>query len=207
MTRCSCVGLERPTISTVRRVIVAPLLWAARLSGQRELIAADLEHWMSAEQRDRIAVMSQRVWRTQLLYRLRQGRRLPYLLARIWCIPLGFERTLILDCPDIGPGLHMHHGFATIVVAHKIGAQCRINQQVTVGWSKGDYPTIGDNVEIKAGAKVLGGITIGDRVRIGANAVVLKDVPNDMTVVGVPSHHYGAHKEWIETSLKAPQGR
>ena len=48
------------------------------------------------------------------------------------------------------------------------------------------HPTLGDNVVVGAGAKILGNITIGDNVNVGANAVVVKDVPPDSTVVGVP---------------------
>jgi len=62
---------------------------------------------------------------------------------------------------------------------------------VTLGWNRdcrrgnGD-PTIGDNVVVGAGAKVLGNITVGDNSYIGANAVVIRDVPANSTVVGVP---------------------
>jgi serine O-acetyltransferase len=57
-----------------------------------------------------------------------------------------------------------------------------------VGTGKGKrHPTIGNNVVVGAGAKVLGDVTVGDNVRIGANSVVIKDVPADTTVVGVPA--------------------
>lgn len=64
-----------------------------------------------------------------------------------------------------------------------------IFQGVTIGLKKnlGEYPTIGDNVQIGAGAKILGKITIGDNVRIGANAVVLTDVPSNCIAVGIPA--------------------
>lgn len=182
----------------LRRVLYAPLTTAIKASGVRDLIDEDLRHWMRAEGSSRSRVMASRTWRAQLLYRLRSGRKPSWLLARMWCVPLGFERTLIIDCPDVGGGLYIQHGLATIVAAQKIGSGCRINQQVTVGWSKGGRPTIGDDVEVKAGAKVLGGISVGHRVRIGANAVVLRDVPDGLTVVGVPTHHYGAHRDALK---------
>lgn len=98
------------------------------------------------------------------------------------------ERTLFLATKEVGPGLFVQHGFATIVTARSIGQNCWINQQVTVGYSaSGGCPRIGDDVTINAGAKVIGGIEVGDRVVIGANAVVTKDVPPDVTVVGIPA--------------------
>lgn len=62
---------------------------------------------------------------------------------------------------------------------------CRILQQVTIGYNKDMKPTLGNNVY--AGAKVIGGIYIGNNVVIGANAVVTKDVPDNFTVVGIPA--------------------
>ena len=91
---------------------------------------------------------------------------------------------------DIGPGLYIGHTgcvfFYHTVVA---GRNLSIGQQVTIG-TKGlgvkGAPVIGDNVYIGVGAKVLGPIKIGNNARIGANAVVIKDVPDNATVVGVP---------------------
>lgn len=87
----------------------------------------------------------------------------------------------------IGGGLVFQHGFSTIIFCKRIGNQCIINQQVTIGESGGGIPSIGNNVRIYAGAKVLGGITIGDDVVIGANAVVVNDIPSHSMVVGVPA--------------------
>jgi serine O-acetyltransferase len=71
-----------------------------------------------------------------------------------------------------------------------IGNYCLIYQGVTLGGTgkeKGKrHPTLGENVVVGAGAKVLGNILIGNNVRIGAGSVVLKDVPSDCTVVGIP---------------------
>jgi serine O-acetyltransferase len=98
--------------------------------------------------------------------------------------------TLFINTRDIGPGLFIQHGFATIIVAGSIGADCWINQQVTIGYSAKDdtAPTIGNNVIINAGAKVIGNVRIGDNSIVGANAVVVKDVPANVTVVGVPAY-------------------
>ncbi len=105
-------------------------------------------------------------------------------LVRFLAPPL---ESLYLPTPDIGPGLFLHHGFATIVSARRIGANCWINQQVTIGSDVTGNPELGDNVTVHCGAKVLGKITVGDNVVIGANAVVVKNVPPNCTVAGVPA--------------------
>ena len=74
----------------------------------------------------------------------------------------------------------------------KIGRNCTIWQNVTIGdkcskTNNGTYPTIGDNVQIFAGSIIVGGITIGNNAVIGAGTVVLKDVPENATVVGNPA--------------------
>jgi len=97
--------------------------------------------------------------------------------------------TLLIGTKNIGPGLFIQHGLATVIVAKSIGRDCWINQQVTIGYSNEyDCPTIGDNVVINAGAKIIGGITMGNNSIAGANAVVVKNVPENCTVVGVPAY-------------------
>ena len=83
-----------------------------------------------------------------------------------------------------------HFGGIVISGYAKFGDNCRIRNGVVVGLSRVDEPSapqIGNNVDIGAGAKVLGNITIGDNVLIGANAVVVRDVPADSIAVGVPA--------------------
>ena len=65
-----------------------------------------------------------------------------------------------------------------------MGKRCRVNQQVTIGHVGLDAPVIGDDVRITAGAIVVGKIHIGNGATIGAGAVVVKDVPENATVVG-----------------------
>jgi serine O-acetyltransferase len=62
-----------------------------------------------------------------------------------------------------------------------------IEHQVTIGAEKGKSPSLGDNVFIGCGAKIIGPVTIGNGARVGANAVVVHDVPADTTVVGIPA--------------------
>jgi len=73
----------------------------------------------------------------------------------------------------------------------EIGENVTIYQNVTIGWTLGEKErkagSIGDNVIIYSGAKIIGNITIGDNAIVGANAVVIHDVPENMTVVGVPA--------------------
>lgn len=71
----------------------------------------------------------------------------------------------------------------------KVGRNCIIGQQVTIGGRSGHYevPVIGDNCEICAGAKVLGPIKIGNNVTIGANAVMISDAPDNTVWAGVPA--------------------
>ena len=87
----------------------------------------------------------------------------------------------------VGPGFLVQHGFATIVNHEYIGRNCKIFQQVTIGYSEDECPTIGDDVTICCGAKVIGGIKIGNDVVIGANAVVVKDIPDHCIVAGIPA--------------------
>jgi len=91
----------------------------------------------------------------------------------------------------IGRRFFIDHGMGVVIgETTEIGDDCTLYHGVTLGgtsWDKGKrHPTLANNVVIGAGAKVLGPIEIGDGVRIGSNAVVLKDVSEGMTVVGVP---------------------
>jgi serine O-acetyltransferase len=92
---------------------------------------------------------------------------------------------------NIGRNFIIDHFGGIIISGYaSFGDDCRIRQGVTVGLARTDdpcAPTIGNGVDIGAGAKLLGRIRIGDRVMIGANAVVVKDVPSDCIAVGVPA--------------------
>ncbi|WP_283640772.1 serine O-acetyltransferase [Mesonia mobilis] len=70
-----------------------------------------------------------------------------------------------------------------------MGKNCMIGTQVTVGGKSGHFevPVIGDNVYLATGAKILGPIKIGNNVIVGANAVVIKDVPDNCVVAGIPA--------------------
>lgn len=90
---------------------------------------------------------------------------------------------------NIGSGLKINHGVGTVIGARvKIGSNLLIHQNVTLGDRNGGRPIIHNNVCIYAGAKILGDISIGNNSIIGANAVVIKNVEENSTVVGIPAN-------------------
>ncbi len=91
----------------------------------------------------------------------------------------------------IGPNFFIDHGSGVVIgETTEIGSNVTLYQGVTLGGvsirKEKRHPTLGSNIVIGAGAKILGNIQIGDYVQIGANSVVLKDVPSKSTVVGIP---------------------
>lgn len=114
-----------------------------------------------------------------------------FFLAR-WVSQHGRRRTGIEIHPGatIGKCLFIDHGMGIVIgETAEIGDDCTIYHGVTLGGTGHDtgkrHPTIGNNVLISTGAKVLGPFKVGDNSRIGANAVVLQEVPPDSTVVGI----------------------
>jgi len=115
-----------------------------------------------------------------------------YFIAR-WFATRATRRTGIEIHPGaiIGKGLFIDHGLGVIIGETAIiGDNVTIYQGVTLGGTGKEHgkrhPTIGDNVMISAGAKVLGSFTVGADSKIGAGSVVLKEVPPNSTVVGIP---------------------
>ncbi len=91
----------------------------------------------------------------------------------------------------LGPGLFIDHGMGVVIgETSEVGANVTLLQAVTLGGTslkrEKRHPTLGDNVVVGAGAKVIGNIRIGDGSRIGAGSVVVRDVPPNAVVVGVP---------------------
>ena len=92
----------------------------------------------------------------------------------------------------IGKGLFIDHGMGVVIgETAEIGDNCTLYQGVTLGGTGKDvgkrHPTLGDNVMVGAGAKVLGPLNIGSGSKIASNAVVLKDIPENSTAVGIPA--------------------
>ncbi|MDO8535981.1 MAG: serine O-acetyltransferase EpsC [Candidatus Omnitrophota bacterium] len=125
-----------------------------------------------------------------------------------WISQLGrfFTGIEIHPGATIGNGLFIDHGMGIVIGETTIiGDNVTLYQGVTLGGTgkeKGKrHPTIGNNVVVGAGAKILGNIKIGDNSYIGSNAVVIKDVPDNSTVVGVPGRITKQDGKKIELSL------
>jgi serine O-acetyltransferase len=105
---------------------------------------------------------------------------------RFWSAVTGAE--IPLNC-NIGGGLLIPHPNGIVIhPGAKIGVNCLIFQQVTIGTRHGPgEPVIEGHVDIGAGAKILGTVRIGAHARVGANAVVLSDVPAGAAAIGIPA--------------------
>jgi serine O-acetyltransferase len=128
--------------------------------------------------------------RFRLAHRLYRGKH--YFLAR-WLSQRTARKTGIEIHPGatIGKGLFIDHGIGVVIGETAIiGDNVTLYQGVTLGGTGKErgkrHPTVGNNVMISAGAKVLGSFTIGENSKIGAGSVVLSEVPPNSTVVGVP---------------------
>ncbi|WAL60325.1 serine O-acetyltransferase [Thermocoleostomius sinensis] len=129
-----------------------------------------------------------------LLHRLAHrlySLRMPFVPRLISHLARFFTGIEIHPGAQIGQGVFIDHGMGVVIGETAIvGNYALIYQGVTLGGTGKEsgkrHPTLGENVVVGAGAKVLGNLSIGDNVRIGAGSVVLRDVPPDCTVVGVP---------------------
>ena len=183
---------------TVSTILMAPLLILYFLTPEKSIIISDVKRWSrmvrlksNSDLLNLLQLLSKNmVFRNLYYYRIKNGNLLAEILAQFYKIFYKELRTLYIYCNNCGPGLFIQHGFCTIISADSIGENCWINQQVTIGYANDNInrPIIGNNVRIAAGAKVLGGVTIGNNVTVGANAVVVKDVPDNCLVVGVPAY-------------------
>lgn len=114
---------------------------------------------------------------------------------RLWPLAMVFNKcnTVFCNCiigrgAEFGPGFVLIH--ATGVVMNgtvRGGAGVKIEHQVTIGAERRQSPVLGDDVFIGAGAKVIGPVRLGSGSKVGANAVVVHDVPDGCTVVGIPA--------------------
>jgi serine O-acetyltransferase len=131
---------------------------------------------------------------------------------RLWNAGLKWLGRLLSNVARLFTGIEIHpgarigrrffidHGMGVVIgETAVIGDDCTLYHGVTLGgtsWQKGKrHPTLGRDVVVGAGAKVLGPIEVGDGVRIGSNAVVVKSVPAGMTVIGVPGHIIGRGRD------------
>jgi serine O-acetyltransferase len=175
-----------------------PLILAATRSPVREAVDRDVRRWLQPRldrplpdvctRIDLARALRHRPLRTVLYARLGCAGGLCGLAGRLLRLFYRGEIAMEVNCVDVGGGLLFMHGFATIVIAERIGVDCQISQQVTVGYDdRGGPPVLGDRVRIGANAVVIGPVTIGDDAVVGAGAVVTKDVRSGAVVVGVPA--------------------
>ena len=115
-----------------------------------------------------------------------KANRIPFMVGTIhrWL----FFRFGLEIGGDIEGGLYLAHPVGMVIHVSHMGQNCSVIAAVTIGMrNKWAFPVIGDGVFIGAGARVLGEIIIGDHAKIGANAVVVTDIPDHATAVGVPA--------------------
>lgn len=137
----------------------------------------------------------------------------PLLPTFIWKLQyLLFNCSVPASC-EIGGGTKFGYGGIGVVIHGRviIGKNCLIGQGVTIGGKSGwfEVPVIGDNVQINAGARIIGPVRIGDNVEIGANCVVVKDVPSNCVVAGVPAkiiRHDMTDEDWTEMNKEKKRG-
>lgn len=127
----------------------------------------------------------------------------PRLISQIARFLTGVE---IHPAAKIGRGFFIDHGMGVVIgETSEIGDNVTLYQGVTLGGTGKEHtkrhPTLGNNVVVGAGAKILGSMMIGDNVKIGANAVVLTPVPANSTVVGVPGRIVKVEGEKVRSSL------
>lgn len=128
---------------------------------------------------------------------------LPYLIMNISRFCTGIE---IHPAAKIGKRIFIDHGMGVVIgETAEIGNDVTLYQGVTLGGTGKEsgkrHPTIGNNVVIGAGAKILGSFIVGNNVNIGANAVVLTDVPDNSTVVGIPGRIVKMNGEKIKEGI------
>ena len=198
------VSKARRLFAVINYLRTLPVCLCVLCSKQKQLILADIARWNEIDQVP-FGLFESLNWyltykkefRNLLLHRLKNpsrtvGAYVHFIVARLLWKPMD---TLYIHTREIGGGLYIQHGFSTIISADKIGENCRIYQQVTIGYKQDLCPVLEDNVSVACGAKVLGGITMHANSLAAAGAVVVQDVPQNAIVGGVPAKVLGCKDE------------
>lgn len=158
--------------------------------------------YQSEDRRAQLKALATDGTAAMVLYRLMQGAR----RARLAPLEMVFNKLNAVVCgciigrgAEFGPGLVLVHSQGVVINGMvRGGRDVKIEHQVTIGAEKRQSPVIGDAVFIGAGAKIVGAVSIGRGARVGANAVVVHDVPEDTTVVGIPARPVSRRPERTE---------
>jgi serine O-acetyltransferase len=146
-----------------------------------------------------------------LVYRLMQWARrhrlapIEYLCNKVNAVA---SNCIIGRGADFGPGFVLIHATGVVINGQvRGGSNVHIEHQVTIGAERRGSPRLGDDVFVGAGAKIIGPVVIGSDTRIGANAVVVEDVPDHATAVGVPARVVRRHMTVMDSLQRAVASR
>jgi serine O-acetyltransferase len=168
--------------------VLADTCITAAQRGDRHEFHSRLDAWVQAV---RLAIVSD-AFLAQLCYRAKaacQRRRLPVLPRLFHRLAMVTGQICIGDPVVVRPGVYIPHGQVVVDGMVEIGAGVVLFPFVTIGLQAGNMkgPTLGDRAVIGSGAKIIGPVRVGERARVGANAVVLSNVSDHTTVVGIPA--------------------
>lgn len=156
----------------------------------KQTVSASVPDWTREQTKGRAWDPSRALLRSIRDYQRASGalsglsRKYAVFRHRLWSMITGADIPIN---SEIGGGLLLPHPNGVVIHPHaKIGCNCLIFQQVTIGATSKGIPTIGGHVDIGAGAKIIGPIHIGDHAQIGANAVVRESVPEHGIFVAAP---------------------
>lgn len=187
-TRIAYEEARRAQHPGFRRAVLADARVTAERRGERHEFTSRLD---AARQIVRLlgasdALLAQVCYRAKVSLQVRRIPVLPFVAHRLAMMT---AQVSIGDPVLVEAGVYLPHGQVVIDGMVNVGEGTAISPWVTIGLLLGGFkgPTIGRDVRIGTGAKLLGPIIVGDRARIGANAVVLDDVPAGATVVGIPA--------------------
>jgi serine O-acetyltransferase len=188
VTRESLMRDIRARHPRFREALLADAAVTAQYRGERHEFRSTAD---AALQIARLAWSSD-AFLAQAFYRAKarlQALGVPLLPRICHRLAIAIGQVQIGDPVVVAPGLYLLHGQVVIDGLTEIGSQARIGPFVTIGLRQGSIhgPTVGDDVQIGTGAKVLGQITVGQGAEIGANAVVIENVDAGATVAGIPA--------------------